>query len=69
MPLPILAHSWGWDEVLYFAIPVVAALFWVRWIEKRAKARKEEAAAAAAAEEAAGEPADPDAKMARPEQS
>jgi len=34
----------GWDEVLYFAIPVVLALFWVRWIEKRAMARKKAAA-------------------------
>ena len=41
-PLPILAHSWGWDEVLYFAVPVIGALFWVRWVEKRARARKAE---------------------------
>ena len=53
---PILAHSWGWDEVLYFAVPITLALFWVRWIEKRAKARKEAAAAEeqSAAEEASG---------------
>jgi hypothetical protein len=48
---PVLAHSWGWDEVLYFAIPVVLALFWVRWIEVRARDRKAAAAAEAAAAE------------------
>jgi hypothetical protein len=41
---PVFAHSWGWDEIAYFAVPVMVALFWVRWIEKRAKARKEAAA-------------------------
>lgn len=45
---PVLAHSWGWDEVLYFAAPVVLALFWVRWIEVRARNRKAAAAAEAA---------------------
>jgi hypothetical protein len=45
---PVLAHSWGWDEAVYFAIPIIGALFWVRWIEKRAKARKEAAAQEAA---------------------
>ena len=44
MPGPFLAHSWGWDEVLYFGIPILGALFWVRWIEKRAAARKAAAA-------------------------
>ena len=62
---PILAHSWGWDEILYFAIPVALALLWVRRIEKRANARKQQEAE----ETAAGEGTDPDAKMARPEQS
>ena len=55
----VLAHSWGWDEVLYFAIPVVLALFWVRWIEKRATARKRAAAEADTADgrdPAAGDP-------------
>lgn len=36
----VLAHQWGWDELLYFAVPVVAVLYWVRWAEKRAAARK-----------------------------
>ena len=31
----LLAHSWGWDEALYFAIPVALAVLWVRRIEKR----------------------------------
>ena len=37
----ILAHQWGWDELLYFAVPVVAMLVWVRWAEKRARSRKQ----------------------------
>lgn len=54
-PSIVLAHSWGWDEVAYFAVPVALALFWVRWIEKRAKARKEAAAAQESDEGAAAE--------------
>ena len=37
------AHAWGWDEILYFAVPAVLVLFWIRWIEQRSKARKETA--------------------------
>ena len=44
----VLAHDWGWDEILYFGVPVAIVLFWVRWAEKRATARKEAAKAAAA---------------------
>ncbi|MCJ7726884.1 MAG: hypothetical protein MUP76_10930 [Acidimicrobiia bacterium] len=47
---PVLAHSWGWDEVLYFAIPVVLALLWIRWIEVRACNRKLDAGAETAAD-------------------
>ena len=50
----VLAHDWGWDEILYFGVPVAVVLFWVRWAEKRAAARK-----AAAREETADEAADP----------
>ena len=75
MPGPILAHSWGWDEVLYFAVPVIAALLWVRWIERRAAARKAAAAhdgEVAAAEDGRSARADggdgPAANMTGPEQ-
>lgn len=37
----ILAHQWGWDEILYFAVPVIVVLFWVRWAEKRARSRRD----------------------------
>ncbi len=39
-PLSLLAHQWGWDELLYFGLPVVAVLAGVRWFEKRARARR-----------------------------
>ena len=44
---PVLAHAGAWDEILLFAGPVIAALLWVRWAEKRARLRKQEAAEAA----------------------
>jgi cbb3-type cytochrome oxidase subunit 3 len=37
----LLGHQGAWDEVLYFAVPVIAVLLWVRWAEKRARARRE----------------------------
>ena len=40
-PAVVLAHSWGWDEALYFGVPILAAIAWVRWIEKRSRAREE----------------------------
>jgi hypothetical protein len=46
IPYPVLAHSWGWDEILYFAVPVTGAFLWVRWIEKRARRRSDEEAEA-----------------------
>ena len=36
---PLLAHSWGWDEVLMFAVPLVLAFFGIRWAERRAAQR------------------------------
>jgi hypothetical protein len=41
IPTVVLAHSWGWDEAVYFGVPIVAAVAWVRWIEKRARQRRE----------------------------
>lgn len=38
-----LAHQGGWDESLWFAIPVVIVLTWLRWTEKRARHRQTEA--------------------------
>ncbi len=35
----LLAHQGGWDELLMFGIPVVLAVFAVRWADRRAKAR------------------------------
>jgi len=36
----VLAHQGGWDEFLYFAIPVVLAVLALRWVEKRAIRRR-----------------------------
>ena len=38
----ILAHQYGWDEIILFAVPIVLALIGVRWAEKRAKQKKDE---------------------------
>lgn len=35
----VLAHQGGWDELLFFGVPVVLALLAVRWAERRAKKR------------------------------
>jgi hypothetical protein len=43
-PELLLAHSWGWDEALLIGIPVIGAVFWVRWAEKRARQRRADAA-------------------------
>jgi hypothetical protein len=40
---PLLAHQGGWDELMWFSVPVLLMLTWVRWAEKRAKLRKSEA--------------------------
>ena len=34
-----LAHYWGIDEVGVFVVPVVLAIFLLRWLEKRARRR------------------------------
>lgn len=31
-----LAHQGGWDELIWFAVPIVAVVLWVRWAERRA---------------------------------
>ena len=38
-----LAHQGGWDELLWFAVPVLLVLTWLRWAEKRARLRQAEA--------------------------
>ena len=50
----ILLHQGGWDEFLYFAVPVVLGFYGLRYAEKQAKA-KAEAQAAEAAEKAGDE--------------
>lgn len=36
----MLAHQGGWDELLWFSVPIVAVLLWVRWAERKARSRK-----------------------------
>lgn len=36
----VIAHQGGWDEILYLLVPAVAVLSWVRWAEKRSRARR-----------------------------
>jgi hypothetical protein len=62
IPAPIPAHSWGWDEIIYFGVPVVLALLWIRWIERRARARRE------AGDEDSGNDEGPAANITRPDQ-
>ena len=50
----MLAHQGGWDEIAWFAIPIVLVLTWVRWAERASRARREEK------EGAAKLPADPE---------
>jgi hypothetical protein len=35
LPNLVVAHQFGWDEILLFVVPVVLALAAVRWFEKR----------------------------------
>ena len=35
----VLAHEGGWDEALMFGIPAIAAIFGLRWAERRARER------------------------------
>jgi len=35
LPNLVLAHQFGWDEILLFVVPVALALVAVRWFEKR----------------------------------
>ncbi len=35
----VFAHQGGWDEFLYFAIPVVVGFVGLRYAERQAKAR------------------------------
>lgn len=37
----IVGHQGAWDEVLYFAVPVIAVLLWVRWADRRARGRRD----------------------------
>jgi len=39
VPSPFLAHQGGWDEILLLAGPAIAVILWVRWAERRARAR------------------------------
>lgn len=48
----VLLHQGGWDEVLYFAVPVVLGFFGLRYAEKQAKAKA--AVQDASAEQAPG---------------
>jgi len=40
--MQILAHYWGIDEVGVFVIPALLAIVLLRWVEKRARAKREE---------------------------
>ena len=33
----VLAHQGGWDEILLFAVPVLAVLYLLRWAERRSR--------------------------------
>jgi hypothetical protein len=47
----LVAHSWGWDELLFFGIPIVLALVGIRWVERRAASRYAESHGENAAED------------------
>lgn len=53
----VLLHQGGWDEFLYFSVPVVLGFFGLRYAEKQAKAK---AAQQAGAEDDDAEPAGPE---------
>jgi len=38
---PVLAHQYGWDELLMFAVPIILAVAGVRYAEKRAAHKKQ----------------------------
>jgi hypothetical protein len=46
----VLAHQGGWDEFLYFTVPVVLGFVGLRYAERQAKAKAEAAKAAADAD-------------------
>ncbi len=35
----LVAHQGGWDELMWFVVPVIAVLTWVRWAGRRARVR------------------------------
>lgn len=39
LPNIVVAHQFGWDEILLFVVPVALALVAVRWFEKRSNRR------------------------------
>ena len=41
-PAPLIAHQYGWDEVLLFVVPVVAAIVVIRSLERRRRSRQDE---------------------------
>ena len=41
--LRFFGHQGGWDELMWFAIPVLLVLTWVRWAEKRSRIRQSDA--------------------------
>jgi hypothetical protein len=53
----IFAHYWGIDEVGVFVIPALAAIWSLRWAERRARRNAEERKAQ---EDATEEPTDVD---------
>jgi hypothetical protein len=38
-PRVVVAHQFGWDEILLFLVPIVLALAGVRWFEKRSSGK------------------------------
>ncbi len=40
--MTLLAHQGGWDELLIFAVPAVLAVLGLRWVERRARSRREQ---------------------------
>ncbi len=36
----LLGHQSGWDEVLWFVVPIVIVLFGLRWAQQRARSRE-----------------------------
>lgn len=41
---PLVAHQYGWDEILMFVVPIVLAVAGVRYAERRAAQKKQLAA-------------------------